>query len=522
MADDKTTFDVFISFKSEDEKYAYKIFEFLQQHGFNPFFSTISVSFVGQSQYLKSIAKAISQCRHMVVVASKPEYIISGWVEYEWSIYIARRNDKKTEGNLLTLLTGDMTVSDLPQELVPFQSIPLTRDGLEEMLQFLDTVPGPPTSVALRHKGLSLAKPLAAMALVGLCVAAGFYAYEKTVTPRPTMVSHRQSQPSLPQTTAPAPSQKKTVPASAQASQPANNTAAVPAATPTGVATNASLPAPTPAKTWTEPRTGMTFVWIPGECYPMGNPLSQEQWRGDEGPVHTVCVDGFWLGKTEVTRGQFAKFVGATGYKTDAEKQGWSLTYNGKWKKIRQVSWKDPGFPQTEEHPVVHVSKVDAKAMMRWLSASGAGTFLLPTEAQWEYACRARNYIFTPWGDTAKAACGYANIYDQAGHAEILYAWEPFPCNDRAARTAPVARYAANPFGLDDMLGNVFEWTDDRHGWYDPSKQNNPQATAGDGYVIRGGAWNSGQDASCVRRENLGMEIIRADNLGFRLVRKAP
>lgn len=273
-------------------------------------------------------------------------------------------------------------------------------------------------------------------------------------------------------------------------------------------------------KQWIEPTAKMVFIWIPGSCYNMGNPLSKEHWREDEGPPHEVCVDGFWMGKYEVTRAQFDSFIKATGYKTDAEKQGWSLEYNGKWKKIQNVSWKNPGFNQTETHPVVHISKVDAKSMARWLSSQGNGLFRLPTEAEWEYSCHAGVNLFRPWGDNLEKSYLFANLYDQTGKKQNNYPWEPLPCDDKAAETAPIGSYEANEFGLNDMLGNVWEWTEDRHGWYDVNKKNNPIATQGDGYVIRGGAWNSGSDTSCVRRENLGLETIRANNLGFRLVRK--
>ncbi|HML60748.1 MAG TPA: SUMF1/EgtB/PvdO family nonheme iron enzyme [Solidesulfovibrio sp.] len=538
MDNDKKNFDVFISFKSEDEKYARKVYDFLKHHGFMPFFSTLSVSYVGDSQYLKSIADAIDQCRHMIVVASEPEHIRSPWVEYEWGIFIARRNDRKTDGNLLTVLAGDMRIADLPNVLLPFQSLPLSDAGLQELLQYLGYQPDLTAAPPRRMHATPLWTFAVLFLALCLAVPAGLYLYEKILAPGPT--------PTPVPPTAQRPPQKDAAKAraSAQTDIPAPVREASPAAvvkdTPAHDAMQAKapqsqapqpaastqpqtpVPAPPETKAWTEPLTGMQFVWIPGDCYPMGNPLSKEHWRGDEGPVHEVCVNGFWMSKREVTREQFAKFVTATGYRTVAEKQGWSLTYNGKWKKVPNVTWKNPGFPQTDRHPVVHVAKVDAQAMLRWLSTSGSGTFHLPTEAQWEYACRGKSYVFRPWNDEAPQACQYANIYDRAGQGEIQYPWEPFPCDDHAVRTAPVAQYKANPFGLDDMLGNVWEWTDDRHGWYDPAKRDNPLATTGDGYVIRGGGWNSGQDMSCVRRENLGMDSIRADNLGLRLIRKAP
>ena len=538
MDNDKKNFDVFISFKSEDEKHARKVYNFLQDHGFKPFFSTLSVSYVGDSQYLKSIADAIDQCRHMIVVASEPEYIRAPWVEYEWGIFIARRNDRKTDGNLLTVLAGDMRIADLPNVLLPFQSLPLSDAGLQELLQYLHYQPVVTAEPPKRKRPIPFR--MLAVLLLALCLAvpAGLYLYEKMLAPGPTPApAPRATQALTPKDAAkkqeqapadpPAPVQEPAPTAvgnnapAPDATQRAAPQAQVPQSA-ASTQTKTPIPPPPAPKTWTEPLTGMQFVWIPGDCYAMGNPLSEEHWRGDEGPVHEVCVDGFWMSKREVTREQFAKFAAATGYRTVAEKQGWSLTYNGKWKKVPNKTWKDPGFPQTDKHPVVHVAKVDAQAMLRWLATSGSGTFHLPTEAQWEYACRGKSYVFRPWNDDASQACQYANGYDRAGQSEIQYPWEPFPCDDHAVRTAPVAQYKANPFGLDDMLGNVWEWTDDRHGWYDPSKRNNPLAATGDGYVIRGGGWNSGQDMSCVRRENLGLDSIRADNLGLRLVRKAP
>lgn len=273
-------------------------------------------------------------------------------------------------------------------------------------------------------------------------------------------------------------------------------------------------------KLWREPLTGMEFVRVPAGCFPMGSDSREPGRDRDEGPLHKVCLDGFWLGKHPVTRGQFRIFVEQNGYVTEAERQGYAWVYSGKWEKKPGYSWRRVGFPQDRMHPVVNVSWNDAKAMAAWLSAENQRTFSLPTEAQWEYACRAGSLTARYWGNGAEQACEYANIGDQSAGMKFPV-WTVHPCRDGYVFTAPVGRFKSNDFGLYDMLGNVWEWCEDVYqpAAYIQHEPTNPvQVKGGRARVVRGGSWYSQpRFARCAGRDHLSVPSRRSQDQGFRL-----
>lgn len=276
-------------------------------------------------------------------------------------------------------------------------------------------------------------------------------------------------------------------------------------------------------KTWREPLTGMEFVWVPGGCYEMGSPLTEKGRHANEGLPHKVCVNGFWIGKYEVTVGQFGAFVKATGYRTDAEKQGFSWIYDGKWIKKPGYTWRKPGFYQNNRHPVVNVSWNDAEAMAKWLTKHSKGHFVLPSEAQWEYACRGGTQTARFWGNNPAQACTYANVADLSA-AKVFPAWTVHDCRDGYVYTAPVGSFQPNPFGLYDMIGNVWEWCADSYQSgeaYSEHHPDNPLYRNGStSHVIRGGSWLSPpQNARCAARDHLQFADRRSYDLGFRLIR---
>jgi formylglycine-generating enzyme required for sulfatase activity len=281
--------------------------------------------------------------------------------------------------------------------------------------------------------------------------------------------------------------------------------------------------APT-TKTWTDPTTNMAFVWIPAGCFQMGSPESEKGRGSNEGPVHKVCVDGFWLGKYEVTRGQFSRFITATKYKTDAEKEGSSLGYkDGSWDDVKGYSWKNSGFEQNDSHPVISVSWNDAKAMAKWMSKNSKYTFKLPTEAEWEYACRAGTQTSRFWGDDPDQACKYANVADKSAKKQFSD-WSIHNCTDGYVFTAPVGKFLDNPFQLSDMLGNVWEWCEDAYSndAYKKHRSKNPVISSGNsgaGRVIRGGSWgNYPRNLRSAFRDG-GSPGDRGGRFGFRLLR---
>jgi len=213
---------------------------------------------------------------------------------------------------------------------------------------------------------------------------------------------------------------------------------------------------------------------------------------------HEVTISKpFYMGITHVTVDQFAAFVKDSGYKTDAEKAGWSVGFeikDGKidWKKVDGCSWRNPSFDQKGDHPMVQVSWNDAKAFCDWLSKKSGKTVTLPTEAQWEYACRAGTKTAYPWGDNPDDGKGWANCSDQSLKKKIpnqtglaFFSWD-----DGFVFTAPVGSFKANAFGLYDMNGNAWQWCQDRYGDYEKGAATDPTgADTGGLRVLRGGSW---------------------------------
>ena len=171
-----------------------------------------------------------------------------------------------------------------------------------------------------------------------------------------------------------------------------------------------SLPAPTQpgSKTLTldlGDKVKLELVLIPAGSFTMGSPES-EKYRGSDEKQHTVTISKpFYMGVTHVTVDQFAVFAKDAGYKSDAEKQGSASSIrivDGKSAfkmNVPGVSWRNPTYPQRGDHPVVWVSWNDARAFCDWLSKKSGLTVRLPTEAEWEYACRAGTQTAYPWGD---------------------------------------------------------------------------------------------------------------------------
>lgn len=290
-------------------------------------------------------------------------------------------------------------------------------------------------------------------------------------------------------------------PAPSVTSTPARESAAAPAAS-LSVATR-SEPAGRSIKSWKEPITGAEFIWVPGGCFLMGSPTSEPSREPDEGPVHEVCVDGFWMGKTEVTNAQFRHFNASH---SSRDYQGISL--NG------------------DNQPAVYVTWEDATSFAQWLTAQNGGQyrFRLPTESEWEYACRGGTESIRYWGDDASRACEFENVGDQT--AMRRWGWDDVhDCDDGYGGTAPVGTFQPNPFGLHDMLGNVWEWCLDVYSVdiYTKHGRSNPLCTdeaAGCDRVIRGSYWHGGPNG--VRCADRGSGFPRAmnDDLGFRLVRE--
>ncbi len=295
---------------------------------------------------------------------------------------------------------------------------------------------------------------------------------------------------------------------------------------------------------------GMPFVRLPAGEFMMGSDeavdalqrdyphLESSRLAGiaDEAPVHRVRITrDFWLGQHEVTVAQFRLFIelsshvpesiadGTGGYGFDAARARTPVADGDAFAgRDQRWSWADPGFPQADNHPVVNVSWNDAVAMARWLSRHERRSYRLPTEAEWEYACRAGARSRYSSGDTPATLAGNANTFDRDSAANWpRWADHALPLHDGWAFTAPVGSFAANAFGVHDLHGNVWEWVADRHAddYYQRSPVDDPPGPAdGDLRVRRGGSWHSWPFYSRCSFRNWNTPGSRYTLIGFRLL----
>jgi formylglycine-generating enzyme required for sulfatase activity len=278
--------------------------------------------------------------------------------------------------------------------------------------------------------------------------------------------------------------------------------------------------------TITSKASGIQLKLIPAGQFLMGSAPGDKDAFDDEKPWHWVRItQPFYLGVTEVTRGQFRRFVDDAGYQTEAEKDGKGGSgWNEETKKFEQnprFNWQSPGFEQTDDHPVVNVSWNDAQAFIAWLNRKdGQGkVYRLPTEAEWEYACRAGTKTRYFCGDDPEGLAAFENIAD--GTAKEKYSFlTTIAARDGYVYTAPVGRFQPNAYGLFDMHGNVCEWCSDGYAadYYKQSPLEDPAGVLGAwARVFRGGGWSVGPryDRSANRH---GCEPGSRDIfLGFRL-----
>lgn len=249
---------------------------------------------------------------------------------------------------------------------------------------------------------------------------------------------------------------------------------------------------------------GMTFALILPGMFQMGSPAS-EAGRFNNETLHTVeLTEPFYMGVYPVTVGEFEAFVAAKGYQTETERAQGAYGWTGSgWAQDRKYSWRNHGFAQTARHPVVCVSWDDAQAMVTWLNETDKDglVYALPTEAEWEYACRAGTQTAFWWGDDISQLGAHAWYYANSGD-----------------RNHPVETKDANPWGLYHMLGHVWEWCED---WYDnlPSRSTGDPAgpAAGSGRAVRGGIWYG--STGCLAGYDVRSDANEVSaTIGFRLL----
>ena len=276
----------------------------------------------------------------------------------------------------------------------------------------------------------------------------------------------------------------------------------------------------------------MKLVLIPPGKFMMGR-LPNPRDPQDPDRQHEVTITKpFYLGVFDVTRGQFAAFVEDAQYRTDAEKEGSASAFAHSpgdndpdalwiWVETKGIAWNHVGFEQTDDHPVVCVSHPDAEAFCDWLSRKTGKKVQLPTDAQWEYACRAGTATNYQWGDKPEDGKGWCNLLDVTAQAKFS-SMMGFEWADSFTYTSPVAKFKPNAFGLYDMHGNVWQWCadwQDRRYYETRPKTSDPQGPAsGDSWVIRGGAWSEFNEARVRSDFRYGaIKGYRSTAIGFRV-----
>jgi formylglycine-generating enzyme required for sulfatase activity len=297
-------------------------------------------------------------------------------------------------------------------------------------------------------------------------------------------------------------------------SEAAPGTIAVDVGTPSRKETRYFVPGNGRSEWFKDHEAGPEMVVLPAGTFMMGSPETEperESWqKGSESPQHLVTIaQPFAAGRHLVTRAQFAAFVKAADYKADDAHDWTSIN----WENEHRAPWLDPGFAQGDNHPVVCVSWLDAKAYAAWCAKVSGRLYRLLSEAEWEYAARAGTTTPFWWGAsiTTSEANYNGNYVYKGGGSKGVY----------RRGTVPVSSFAANPWGLYNVHGNVWEWCEDA--WHDNYNGAPPDGSAwlqaGDASrrVLRGGSWsyNPGGLRSAGRAGD--SSEVRSDGRGFRI-----
>ncbi|MDR2808061.1 MAG: formylglycine-generating enzyme family protein [Spirochaetaceae bacterium] len=265
-----------------------------------------------------------------------------------------------------------------------------------------------------------------------------------------------------------------------------------------------------------------SFVLVPSGTFTIGSPSSEAGHKRDESQ-HTVAISSpFFMGRYEVTVGEFRRFVEETDYKTRSSDYG--IVWTGRnWESVGGANWDNPNFDQKDDQPVVLVSWYDAIAYANWLSAKegltaaysidganvtwnrDANGYRLPTEAEWEYAARAGTSTAYSTGDTLEANQAHFNSTKKP-----------------VTGTIAVGRFPPNSWGLYDMIGNAREWTWDGYGTYQSGDLLDPEGSTSSRFrVTRGGSWIDLLSSVRSAHRFLSTPETRISSVGFRLVRPA-
>lgn len=267
------------------------------------------------------------------------------------------------------------------------------------------------------------------------------------------------------------------------------------------------------------------MVVVPAGAFVIGTPASQLE--RVEVPAETqttvIRIDRpFALGRYEVTRGEFGAFVRDSGYEIRPGCRSWDEAL-GRFADDARRTWLNPGRPVEpgDLHPVTCVAWADAQAYVQWLARKTHQPYRLPSEAEWEFAARAGTTTLRFWGDDPQDGCGYSNSYDLSARAAYRLGWSDVGCSDGYPDVAPVGQFEPNSLGLHDMIGNVWEWTEDcsTGSYVGRPKDGSAWVWLGgcERRVLRGGGWITGPDRSRSGFHGDGDAGDRADFTGFRV-----
>ncbi len=250
------------------------------------------------------------------------------------------------------------------------------------------------------------------------------------------------------------------------------------------------------------------MVIAPSGSFIMGSPGGGDY----EGPQHKVTIlKPFAVGQFAITRGQFAKFVNATGHNTDGDCETWT---GSAWPQQTPATWRSAGFSQEDDHPVVCVSWNDAKAYVAWLSTNTGASYRLLSEAEREYVARAGTTTPFWWG---------ASITTEQANYDGTEVYAGGTKGEYRARTLPVKSLKPNPWGLYQVHGNAFDWVEDCwHDSYIGAPTDGSAWTAGQckSRLIRGGSWDSYPwILRSAYRRDVSFPEYRYNLIGFRVAR---
>jgi formylglycine-generating enzyme required for sulfatase activity len=296
--------------------------------------------------------------------------------------------------------------------------------------------------------------------------------------------------------------------------------------------------APKPGATFRDCADCPEMVVIPPGSFVMGSTAEEttreetpDRDAANEKPQHRVAIKySFAVMKTEVTRGAFAAFVAATGHQMAEGCKIWDQEANAWGIMDADANWQNPGFAQTDAHPVVCVQWADADAYAKWMSQKTGKKYRLLSDAEFEWLLRGRPdgtaaQTVRWWGDERDQACRYANVSDLTKARVQKLAPDPattFQCDDGYAYTAPVGTFAANPLGVHDLFGNAWEWVQDCfYKTYEGAPGDGSARLGGDcsERLIRGGAWHADPWYIRAAKHDWAPPELNTARVGIRLAR---